>query len=184
MRSVMQRIRLFVVLARPAVVMLVALFTAVGLAPAGHANDGPLLARALIAIVATLLFAVAVNDIADERIDRINLPADSRRPLVAGTGTRVEMVILASVAAVVALGASLLLHWAAPLIVAGGLGLTAAYSLRPVRIADRGVVAPMLLPAAYVAVPYLLGFLAVRGSVSRADLLLLAGLYAGFIGRI
>ena len=35
-----------------------------------------------------------------------------------------------------------------------------------------------------MAVPYLLGIFAVRGSVSRADLLLLAGLYAGFIGRI
>ena len=131
-----------------------------------------------------MLFAVAVNDLADERIDRVNLPTDARRPLVAGTGTRVEMIIVASTAAVLALGASFLLHWPAPLIVGGGLVFTAAYSLRPVRIADRGVVAPMLLPAGYVAVPYLLGIFAVRGSVTRTDLLLLAGLYSGFIGRI
>lgn len=35
-----------------------------------------------------------------------------------------------------------------------------------------------------MAVLYLLGIFAARGSVGRTDLLLLAGLYAGFIGRI
>ncbi len=180
----MHRLRLIVLLARPAVVILVGMFAAVGLAQAGRPNDGVLLAKALTAVVASLLFAVAVNDLADERIDRVNLPTDTRRPLVAGTGTRAEMIIVASVSAVLALGASTALHWPAPLIVAGGLGFTAAYSLRPVRIADRGVIAPMLLPAGYVAVPYLLGIFAVRGSVDRTDVLLLAGLYAGFIGRI
>lgn len=180
----MRRLRLIFLLARPAVVILVGMFAAVGLAQAGRPNDGALLAKTLTAVVASLLFAVAVNDLADERIDRVNLPNDARRPLVAGTGTRREMIIVASTSAVVAFGVSLLLHWPAPLIVAGGLAFTAAYSLRPVRIADRGVIAPMLLPAGYVAVPYLLGILAVRGSVGRTDLLVLAGLYAGFIGRI
>jgi 4-hydroxybenzoate polyprenyltransferase len=138
----------------------------------------------LVAVLGSLLFAVAVNDLADESIDRVNLPTDARRPLVAGTGTRVEMIILATTSAVFALAASLLLRWPAPLVVAGGLAITAAYSLRPIRIADRGVVAPMLLPAGYVAVPYLLGIFAVHSTVTRTDLLLLAGLYAGFIGRI
>jgi 4-hydroxybenzoate polyprenyltransferase len=68
--------------------------------------------------------------------------------------------------------------------VAAGLLFTAAYALRPVRIADRGVLAPMLLPLGYVAVPYLLGIFAVRSSLTVNDLLLLGGLYAGFIGRI
>jgi 4-hydroxybenzoate polyprenyltransferase len=181
---VMRRLRLMVLLARPAVVILVGMFTVIGLAQAGRPNDGVLLAKALTAVVASLVFAVAVNDLADERIDRVNLPADTRRPLVAGTGTRVEMTVVAAVSAALAVAASFLLYWPAPLIVAGGLALTAAYSLRPVRIADRGVIAPMLLPAGYVAVPYLLGFFAVRGSVDRTDLFLLAGLYAGFIGRI
>jgi 4-hydroxybenzoate polyprenyltransferase len=180
----MRRVRLIIVLARPAVVVLVVMFAAVGLAQAGRPNDAVLLAKALIPVIGSLLFAVAVTDLADERIDRVNLPADARRPLVAGTGTRVEMSIVAGISAVFALGASFMLHWPAPLIVAGGLAFTAAYSMRPVRIADRGVIAPMLLPAGYVAVPYLLGILAVRGTLDRIDLLLLAGLYAGFIGRI
>ncbi len=180
----MRRARLFLVLARPAVVILVGMFVAVGLAEAGRPNDAVLLAKALVAVVGSLLFAVAVNDLADERIDRVNLPNDRARPLVAGTGTRREMMVVAATSAVVALSASLLLHRPAPLIVAGGLAFTAAYSLRPVRIADRGVLAPMLLPAGYVAVPYLVGIFAVRSSLTRTDLLVLAGLYAGFIGRI
>ena len=60
------------------------------------------------------------------------------------------------------MAACTLLAWPAVLVVVGGLAFTAAYSLRPVRISERGVLAPMLLPLAYVAVPYLLGIFAVR----------------------
>jgi 4-hydroxybenzoate polyprenyltransferase len=127
---------------------------------------------------------VALNDLADEAIDRVNLPGDRRRPLVAGTATRRELVATAAGAAVVALGVSATLHWAATVAVAAGLVLSAAYSLRPPRVADRGVVACLLLPAGYVAVPYLVGVLGTRGSIHPGDLALLGGLYAGFIGRI
>jgi hypothetical protein len=44
--------------------------------------------------------------------------------------------------------------------------------------------ASLLLPAGYVAVPYLVGVIAGRGSVQPGDLVLLGGLYVGFIGRI
>jgi 4-hydroxybenzoate polyprenyltransferase len=182
--SIVQRLRLLVVLARPAVVMLVALYTAVGVAEGGDPNAGAPLAKALVAVVATLVFAVAVNDIADERIDRVNLPGDAGRPLVAKSGTRREMTIVAVTAAVVALAASTLLGLLGLLVIAGGLAFTAAYSLRPLRISERGVVAPLLLPLAYVAVPYLAGVFAVRASLTATDGLLLAGLYAGFVGRI
>jgi 4-hydroxybenzoate polyprenyltransferase len=56
--------------------------------------------------------------------------------------------------------------------------------LRPVRLADRGAVASMLLPAGYVAVPYLEGVLTARSHLTARDLALLGGLYVGFIGRI
>jgi 4-hydroxybenzoate polyprenyltransferase len=121
-----RRIRLFVVLARPAVVVLFGMFAAIGLAQGGHANDGVLLAKALVAVVAFLLFSVAVNDLADERIDRVNLAGNAARPLVVGTGTRHEMRIVAGVSAVLALAASATLHWPAPLVVAAGLALSAA----------------------------------------------------------
>ena len=47
----------------------------------------------------------------------------------------------------------------------------------------RGMVAA-LLPAAYVAVPYLVGIFSVRASLRAVELVLLGGLYVGFVGRI
>jgi 4-hydroxybenzoate polyprenyltransferase len=163
--------------------MLVALFAAVGVAQGGAANAVVPLIKALVVVVATLGFAVAINDISDEAIDRVNLPDGAGRPLVQG-GTSREMVIVAGTSAMVALAASCSLAAPAILVVLGGLVFTAAYSLRPVRIAERGVVAPLLLPLGYVAVPYLVGIFAVRANITANDLLLMVGLYAGFIGRI
>jgi len=178
-----RRIRLLVVMARPAVLLMLCVFANTGFAQAGGAHRLPL-ALTLAAVVGFLLFSVAVNDLADEAIDRVNLPADRSRPLVAGTGYRREMATIAVASGAVALAASVSLGWPVVGVLAAGLALSAGYSVRPVRLADRGAVASMLLPACYVAVPYLVGLLAARPSVHRADLVLLAGLYLGFIGRI
>jgi 4-hydroxybenzoate polyprenyltransferase len=94
------------------------------------------------------------------------------------------MRIAAITAAALALAVSALLPWPCIVVAAGGLALSVAYSVRPLRLADRGAVASLLLPACYVSVPYLLGVLAPAGRVRLADLVLLAGLYVGFIGRI
>jgi 4-hydroxybenzoate polyprenyltransferase len=181
---VIQRIRLVIVMARPPVLLLLALFTAIGLAQAGEADNRLLLAEALLVVVGYLLFSVVLNDLADEAIDRVNLPGDRRRPLVAGTAGRRDLAVVGVTAAVVALAASAALHWAAVVVVAAGLAVSAGYSLRPVRVADRGGAACLLLPAAYAAVPYLVGVLGARGALTARDLLLLCGLYVGFIGRI
>jgi 4-hydroxybenzoate polyprenyltransferase len=180
----MRRVRLLVLIARPAVVVLLGLFAATGLAQAQHAEDPVLLGRVLVVVFGFLLFSVACNDIADEAVDRVNLPHDPRRPLVAGTARRHELVVVAVTAAVVSLAASATLHWPAVVVTAAGLLVSAGYSLRPVRLAQRGMVASLVLPACYVAVPYLLGGFAVRDRVPVTDLVLLAGLYLGFIGRI
>jgi 4-hydroxybenzoate polyprenyltransferase len=177
------RARILMALARIPLVMLVALFTAVGVAQGGAPNAALPLAKALVVVIATLFFAVAVNDIADVAIDRVNLPGGAGRPLVQGEAQR-DMVIVAVTSAMVALAASLLLAPPAILVVLAGLIFTAAYSLRPVRISERGVVAPLLLPLGYVAVPYLSGVFAVRANLTAKDLLLMGSLYAGFIGRI
>ncbi|GAA1850892.1 UbiA prenyltransferase family protein [Actinomadura bangladeshensis] len=178
------RLLLVIHLARPAVVVLLGLFTVTGLAQAGHGDDHVLLARALVMVFGFLVFSVACNDIADAAIDRVNLPGDPGRPLAAGTAHRREMALIGVTAGVLALLASLTLHWPAAVVTLLGLAVSAGYSLRPVRLAARGVVAPLVLPACYVAVPYLIGVFAVRDSLRREDLLLLAGLYVGFIGRI
>jgi 4-hydroxybenzoate polyprenyltransferase len=176
------RLRLIILLARPAVIALLAMFTATGLAQADDGRSQLLLARALIVVCGFLLFSVACNDIADEAIDRVNLPG--QRPLAAGALGRTEFAVIGIVSGVVALAASATLRWQAVIVTAAGLAVSAGYSLRPVRLADRGSVAAVVLPACYVGVPYLIGIFAARGFVRFDDLLLLAGLYIGFIGRI
>ena len=179
-----RRLRVLILLSRPAVLVLLGLFAAAGLAQGGAGNDPVLLARALFVVGGFILCSVMVNDLADEAIDRVNLPGVADRPLVTGAGTRSEFPLIAAVAAAVALGASATIGWRAVLVVAAGLVLGLAYSLPPVRLSDRGAVATMLLPAGYVAVPFLVGLLSVRPTPTRSDLVLLVGLYLGFIGRI
>ena len=181
------RLRVMVLLTRPAVALLLAVYAAVGIAEAGGtggAGDAVPLARVLAAVMGFLLFSVACNDLADEAVDRVNLPGERRRPLVTGSATRRDLVLIAATAGSVALAASAAVGWPAVLVMVAGLGLSAAYSLPPARIAHRGVLASLLLPACYVAVPYLLGVLAARPAPVAADLLPLAALYVGFIGRI
>jgi 4-hydroxybenzoate polyprenyltransferase len=178
------RVRLLVVLVRPPVFLLLALYTALGAAVAGHAGDGWLLVRALVPVAAFLVFSVAVNDLADERVDRVNLPGDPARPLVVGGALRREMTVTAAVAAAVALAGGFLLGAGPGLVTAAGLCVSAAYSLPPVRLAGRGAVAALVLPAGYVAVPYLVGLLPEGRLPHGRGVLLPLGLYVGFVGRI
>jgi 4-hydroxybenzoate polyprenyltransferase len=178
------RLRVMLAVARPAVVLLLAVFTAIGLARTGHGGDPLLLGHALVVVVGFLMFSVACNDLADEAIDRMNLPGDRRRPLVTGAAGHRDLVVLAVTGAVLALAAAATLGPAAVAVTLPGLIVSAAYSLRPLRLSGRGVVASLTLPACYVAVPYLVGVVAGRGTVRTGDLSLLAGLYVAFIGRI
>jgi 4-hydroxybenzoate polyprenyltransferase len=130
------------------------------------------------------VFPVTINDSADEALDRVNLSDDTKRPLVVGTGSRRELAVMATVSGSMALGGAALLTWPALVVVACGLLTSAAYSLGPVRIAGRGVVASLVLPACYVAVPFLLGAFSVQASIGWHQCELLVGLYLGFIGRI
>ena len=176
------RVRLVLLLARPPVLILLGLFTATGLAQAGRPEAPFPLGRALLAVAGFLLFSVVCNDLADEQIDRVNLPG--RRPLAAGLVTRGIFTVIGLTAGAVALAASATLRWQAVAVTGAGLAVSAAYSLPPVRLASRGAVASLILPACYVAVPYADGVLAARPAFRPADLYLLAGLYLGFTGRI
>lgn len=180
------RLRLIALLTRPAVIVLLAMYAAAGLGQAGHPGDLAAAGKALAVVAGFLLFSVACNDLADEEIDRVNLPG--KRPLAAGLLNRREFTAIGVLAGIEALAASVIIGWAAIAVTAAGLAVSAGYSLRPVRLAERGAVASLVLPACYVAVPYLLGVLAGPGGAGQAlrpaTLLLLAGLYVGFIGRI
>ena len=179
-----RRARLFVALARPPVLVLLAMFCSTGLAAGGGGDQLQRLFPALVVVMAFLVFSVAVNDLADEAIDRVNLPGDAGRPLVTGNATRREMARVAVGAGALALVTSTTLRWQVVLVVAAGLTFSAAYSLPPARVSGRGALASMLLPAAYVAVPFLVGAFSAGPALTRREIALVGGLYIGFIGRI
>jgi len=176
--------RLLVLRVRPAVLFLLGLYAAIGFAQAGAATSAWLLARAFLVVAGFLVFSVAANDLADEAVDRVNLPADEGRSLVSGRQTRHRLLVTATAAATLTLVASLTLGWRGFAVTAIGLAISAGYSLPPTRWSGRGAVAALVLPACYVAVPYLLGIFSIRPRLDWPDLALLAGLYLGFIGRI
>jgi 4-hydroxybenzoate polyprenyltransferase len=178
------RLRLLLVLARPAALVLFALSAALGVAEAGQAENRLLLGEVFAAVLAFVLCNVAVNDLADERIDRVNLAGDVRRPLVAGTATRRELIAIAVSAGLVAIAVSGLLGVAPLVVMVAGLVLGIGYSVPPVRLAGRGAIASLVLPACYLGVPYLVGYTAAAGVPGLRGCLVLGGLYLGFVGRL
>lgn len=166
------------------VAAMVALFMLLG------AAHGPGLARpwalalAALALASAYVAATAVNDVADEPIDRVNHPLDAGRPLVAGEATPEDLWRLHVVAAVLALAASVPLGPLAVALVALSLAIGHAYSLPPVALSYRTWAAPAVLSVAYVAVPYALGATAAGGALGRADAPFAAALVALFVARI
>jgi 4-hydroxybenzoate polyprenyltransferase len=170
---------------RPPVALLLLLFAAIGVAQAGLANAlHPLFTVVPLVLAGWFVHATVVNDLGDEAIDRVNLDDARGRPLVSGLATRADLRRLGRIAAVVAVAFGFAVSWRVGLVVAVGLVLNLAYSVRPVRLCDRGAVATALLPLGYVALPYLVGLLSVRPDIRGEDLILLAGLYVAFAGRI
>jgi 4-hydroxybenzoate polyprenyltransferase len=181
--GVAARVRLVVLMARPALVLLLGSYAAIGLAQHGAAAEGWVLLGSLVVVVGYLLVSVVLNDLADAEVDRINLPGDRRRPLVSGWAPA-DLVVVAVTGAVLAVGVSLVLGWPVLVVLLSGLLVGAAYSLPPLRLSKRGAVASLALPLNVVGVPYLVGLLAAGGGVRRDDLVLLGGLYAAVIGRL
>jgi 4-hydroxybenzoate polyprenyltransferase len=177
------RLWLALLVARPAVVFLLGLSGLVGLALGGVADDAWAVARLLVLVTAFVVYAVSCNDLADLEVDRVNLPGDARRPLVTGSAAARVVRLLAAGAAVVAVSAAVTQGIVTSAITVVGLALASAYSLPPFRISRRGVVAPLVLPALFVGLPFVLGVLAGR-DLRASDFVLLAALYVGFIGRI
>jgi len=168
---------------RGPVLFLLVLYAVCGLTVAGSTSLAAL-GRVVLVLVPFLVHGAVVNDLADARIDAVNLPADVRRVLAGGRALRGQLRFVAVVSLIAALAAGASLGSTALAVTALGVVLATGYSLGPVRLADRGVLASMVLPACYVAVPYLLGVVAAHGSVQPSHLPWLGALYVGFIGRI
>ncbi|MEI6741849.1 MAG: UbiA prenyltransferase family protein [bacterium] len=128
--------------------------------------------------------ATSINDISDEKIDKINLKKEKERPLIDDSENIVLVRRLAIFSAILSMILSLLMGLQVAVLVGVMLLLNYIYSMPPVRISYRGVIALLLLPLGYVLLPYLLGVFTNTGSFNTASYLILSGLYLGFIGRI
>ena len=184
MSGLLDRVRLFVVLARPPLVLLMALSGALGAASAGSALDLVPVLRALLVVIPFLVYAVSLNDLADAAIDRINLPGDRSRPVASGTAREREVLVITLVSAALALLAATSVGAFSLGVTALGLILAAFYSLPPLALSRRGIVAPLVLPLGMLAVPFVVGVEAARGGVGSEQLVLLGAVYVGFVGRL
>lgn len=177
--------RLVLMMIRPPVAAVLLLFAALGLASTGRA-DGvrPLFTTVLVVVAGWFVNATVLNDLADERIDRINLQNARGRPLVSGDATRAELLMLGLIAGGLALAVGWTVAPRLGIVVTSGLILNVAYSLPPLRLSARGLVTLFLLPLGYVVLPFLVGAYSVGTSLGPNGGILLAGLYLTFIGRI
>jgi 4-hydroxybenzoate polyprenyltransferase len=181
----MTLLALYVRMLRYRVALMMWLFMLLAVAEHGALQRMPL--RALLAAVAlgsSYVGATTANDIADMEIDLVNHPRDRGRPLVSGDADERALWIVHGAGNVAALAASAALgRWAVGVALVS-IAISYAYSIRPVRLSYRTYLAPVVLAAAYVLVPYAFGVIVVGASPTRHDLVFAGSLYALFIARI
>lgn len=175
---------LYVVMLRYRVAAMVALFLLLGAAREGPLELGLPYLFAILALASSYVAATALNDLADEQIDKVNHPRDAGRPLVEGTASRRELLVLHVVASAAALAAAVPLGLRAVGLIGVALVVSQIYSARPVRLSYRVAGAPVALGIAYVAVPYALGIVAGGGPLRHAWSRLAAALFLLFCARI
>jgi 4-hydroxybenzoate polyprenyltransferase len=176
--------RIYVALLRYRVAAMVALFMLLGAAHERALDLGVTHAFAALALASSYVAATALNDLADEEIDRVNHPRDAGRPLVEGTATRREVTLLHVVAAALALLAAIPLGSAGFATITVALAISLAYSARPVRLSYRTAGAAPALGVAYVLVPFALGAVAADGDFGTLVSPFTAGLFCLFVARI
>lgn len=142
------------------------------------------LLMAVLALAFWYLNGTCINDLADEDIDKINLKDAPSRPLINHKTSRRTLWLLALAGGVFSLACAYAISLPAFILLCAALALNWVYSMPPVRVSYRGVIAPLLLPMGYVALPFLLGLFSADGKLDGFSSVLLAGMYLSFVGRI
>ena len=176
--------RLYVVMLRYRIAAMVVLFMLLGAAREGPLELGPRYLFAALALASSYVAATALNDLADEEIDRVNHPRDAGRPLVEGTATRRQLFVLHVLASLLGLCAAAALGWRGVGLLAVALLVSQTYSARPVRLSYRVAGAPITLGVAYVLVPYSFGIVAANGTLRHTASALTVALFLLFAARI
>jgi len=141
-------------------------------------------AAGALALLACYVVATCVNDVFDVEVDRVNHPAAKDRPLVTGAATRSQLVMVAACAAVAALALGVAIGPLGVGVVAVSLLVNVVYSVPPLRLCARPVVAAPVLAFAYVALPYGLGLAAAGLGPGLLDIRVVATLMLLFTGRM
>jgi len=139
---------------------------------------------ATLALASSYVAATAINDVADQEIDRINHPGDRGRPLVTGEASERDLHLLHGLAALLALASAAIVGRVGLGILALSLAIGLQYSLPPLRLSYRTYMAPLVLSIAYVLIPYALGLAVAGAGASSNDLLFGGALVALFLARI
>jgi 4-hydroxybenzoate polyprenyltransferase len=139
---------------------------------------------ALLLIVAFIVHANSINDLADRHIDAINLQTANDRPLISGdiSVSQLWFIHLFSGGFIIVLS-TLIYGVKALLLSLLILFIDYIYSLQPLRITNRPIASPLLLAFAYVYFSFSIGFWSGSATASYPWLLTL-GLYFGFIARL
>jgi len=154
---------------------------------AWHRPDAPLtvpLGLAALALAATYASLTSLNDLADERIDRLNLRGHADRPLVAATASRRDLALLAIAAAGAGIACGAIASPLVGALVLGSVACYAQYSLPPLRVSHRPVLTPFFLALGYAALPYAIGVIVTGDGLGARDALLLPALCCLFLSRI
>lgn len=153
-------------------------------------DNYPLVGKVILAVIMLVFVyinAVAINDLSDQEVDRINLNSTNRkknRPIINGTATPHRVIVLVVMSCLVVLVTSYFIVWWLVLVALSMLILNAIYSLPPIRISYRGVLAQLLLPIVYVALPAILAFSISDSLAGGRFLVFVSGLYILFTGRL
>lgn len=147
-------------------------------------KQGWVLVVALTMLASWYIMAVTVNDMADFEVDAVNLPGAHDRPLQNGVATKQQLTIVACVMAILVIICSAVLGPRVVVMGAVVIGLALAYSLPPLQLSHRGVIAPVLLPLGYVVFPILIAPLHYEVAPTLPYMLLTGGLYLVFAGRV
>ncbi len=139
---------------------------------------------AVLALAFWYLNGTCINDLADEKIDKINLKGAPSRPLINSKTSRRTLWLTAAAGGFFSLACAAIISVPAVILICGALLLNWIYSMPPLHISHRGALAPLLLPMGYVTLPFLLGLFSVSGKLDDFSTALLIGAYTIFIGRI
>jgi 4-hydroxybenzoate polyprenyltransferase len=139
---------------------------------------------AALALVFVYACATCVNDLADWEIDKVNLKGHADRPLVTGEGSRKDIIILAIVTSLIAIGFAVFVNLSLILVVLLGLILNTMYSLRPIQISHRAEATPFYLAFCYVLVAYAAGYAVASETGHGFHWLYFIGFYFLFLARI